>query len=114
MTEYKNLNDNSGIVAYEINDDSIDIEFESGGVYTYTKASVGEVYFHIMIALAIAGAGLNSFINKCVRNLYTKRTPYSNPPAMPTPTVNVNLDRDTAVPVLTELLKSCSVRISLN
>ena len=33
MKEYLNLNGNSGIATYEIHDDYIDIEFESGGIY---------------------------------------------------------------------------------
>lgn len=114
MTAYKNLSGKSGITAYAIGDDYIDVEFNSGGVYRYTEASVGEVHFNVMKALAIAGAGLNSFINKFVRFRYDKRTPYPNPPTTPTDTVKVKLDRDEAVPVITELLKNFDVSISLN
>lgn len=114
MKTYLNLNGNSGIKAYEIHDDYIDIEFESGGIYRYSNISVGETNLAIMKALAIAGAGLNAFINKVVKFRYAKRTPYPHTPTTPTETVKVNLGRDEAVPVLIELLKRFDVNISLN
>ena len=111
-TPYKNLNGNSGIVAYEISDDAIDIEFEGGSVYTYTNSSVGNVCFHAMVALANAGMGLNAFINKYARSKYVNRTAY--PPTPTTEIIKVKLGRDEAVPVLIELLNHFGVNISLN
>ena len=113
MTAYKNLNDNSGIVAYAIGDDYIDVEFNSGGVYRYTEASVGSENFAIMKALAIAGAGLNAFINKYVRFKYANRFGYTNPtPAAEC--VNVTVNPNNAAAVVSELVKSGkSVNISV-
>ena len=115
MQMYGDLNGNSGIVAYEIFHDAIDVEFESGGVYTYTQASVGDVYFSVMATLANAGVGLNAFINKHVRFRYANRRPLNTPPPPPTPAppVCVHVDSENAVPVITQLLKA-GVKVSLN
>ena len=73
MKLYQDLNGNSGIQAYEIFENAIDIQFTSGSVYTYTRQNLGEVNFEVMKALAEAGAGLCRFINK-VRNSYSECT----------------------------------------
>ena len=107
MKDYENFHGNSGIVAYEISEDGsyIDVEFASGGVYTYSKASVGKENLAIMKVLATAGAGLNGFINKYVRNRYAHRSCYPTPttPAAP---VNVTLTPNNAAAVVSELVKS--------
>ena len=72
MKAYKNLTGNSGIIGYRISENSIDIQFVSGGVYTYTRENLGEVNFEVMKALAEAGAGLCGFISK-IRNEYAER-----------------------------------------
>lgn len=72
MKAYKNLGGNSGIIGYQIFENSIDIQFASGSVYTYTKQNLGEVNFEVMKALAEAGAGLCSFISK-IRNAYAEQ-----------------------------------------
>ena len=63
MERYKNLGANSGIIAYEIDDQSITVEFQDGSVYLYTYDSAGAENIERMKKLAIAGEGLNSFIN---------------------------------------------------
>lgn len=63
MERYKNLGGNSGIMAYEIDDQSITVEFQDGSVYLYTYDSAGAENIERMKKLAIAGEGLNSFIN---------------------------------------------------
>ena len=68
MKNYGNGNGNSGIVAYEIGEDYIDIEFRNGGIYRYRKAVIGGLNFLNMKVAAIIGSGLNGFINKFVRN----------------------------------------------
>lgn len=107
MKEYANLHCNSGIAFYEISDDGtyIDVEFASGGIYRYSEASVGSENLAIMKVLATAGAGLNGFINKHVRNRYVSRSHYPKTP--PTPTcVNVSLNPNNAAAVVDEILKS--------
>ena len=72
MARYGNLSRGSGIIAYEIGDNSITVEFEKGKVrnYLYTYASAGIDNIEQMKVLAIAGQGLNSFIDRVVRNHY--------------------------------------------
>lgn len=111
-TEYKNLNGDSGIISYELKPEAIDVEFTTGGVYTYTKASVGEENFAVMTALAIVGAGLNGFINKHVRYKYISRNPDPTPPL--SSRVNVNIRPDEAVAVVSELLKNYDVTLSVS
>ena len=41
MERYKNLSGESGVVAYEIDSDSIKVEFEDGGLYLYKYTSTG-------------------------------------------------------------------------
>ena len=41
MTTYSNRGQNSGISAYEINNDSIIVQFSTGSEYLYTYASAG-------------------------------------------------------------------------
>ena len=110
MKTYNDLNGNSGIVAYEIADDTIDIEFASGGVYTYTRANLGEVNFGIMKALCEAGAGLNAFLNKVRED--AKRNP--NPFTTARQNVKVTLPTNEAVEVVAELLKNFDVTISVS
>ena len=113
MNAYGDLNGNSGITGYSIsdNDEYVDIEYVSGGIYRYTRQRLGDVNFEVLKALAKAGAGLNRFLNK-VRNQYTRYMPKPEP--TPLEPVRVSLNRDDAVPVLTELLKTFGVHISLN
>lgn len=68
MREYRNQNGNSGIIAYEIGDDYIDVQFKNGGIYRYEEATIGRLQFLNMQVLAILGSGLNAFINMFVRN----------------------------------------------
>ena len=69
MKAYRNENGTSGIVAYEIGEDWIDIQFKNGGIYRYEEANIGRLNFVNMQAAAIIGNGLNAFINNFVRNL---------------------------------------------
>ena len=110
MTEYLNVNGNSGIVAYEVFDDAIDVAFESGGVYTYHRDVIGEVHFEVMKALAQAGTGLNAFINKHVRFRYSNRQFNTAPP---TPSISVHVDSENAAAVIAELVRA-GVKVSLN
>jgi hypothetical protein len=76
MPMYRNLNGDSGIVAYEVGQDWIEVEFRQGRerFYTYTSASVGSGNLMTMKQLAERGSGLNSFINTRVpKGYYSKR-----------------------------------------
>ena len=100
MFEYKNLNGNSGITAYEIGENHIDVEFRSGGVYRYTAASVGETHLEVMKALAKVGMGLNGYINTNVRFKYASRR------CLRSENTSVTLTAENAAAVVSELVKS--------
>ena len=73
MVAYKNLNGNSGVAAYDIGPDFIDVKFHNTiKIYQYSYASAGRPNIEHMKKLANEGRGLNSFIMKNVRTLYVK------------------------------------------
>ena len=74
MEKYLNLGGDSGILAYEIGDYYIKVEFpEPHGIYTYSYQRAGRYHVEKMKKLAIDGRGLNTYINKNVRKLYDQR-----------------------------------------
>ena len=73
MERYKNLSGSSGVSAYEIGTDSITVQFNDGWYYLYTNGSAGSGNISQMKQLAIAGRGLNSFINTHVKKLYESK-----------------------------------------
>jgi hypothetical protein len=70
MERYKNLSGKSGILAYELGDDYIKIEFEDGATYLYTYTSTGKENVEAMKALAVQGEGLTTYINQYIRKGY--------------------------------------------
>lgn len=74
MPHYRNLAGDSGVVAYEIGADWIDVQFLNGAVYRYDARSVGRRDLAKMKSLAIAGRGLSSFIATEVRERYASKS----------------------------------------
>jgi len=74
MEKYKNLGGNSGLVAYEFEDDGIKVQFSDGMIYLWTNQSAGADNVEQMKALAVAGRGLNSFIMRRVKNAWASKT----------------------------------------
>jgi len=72
MKAYKNLNGNSGVIAYEMGDGSITVQF-STTTYLYNDQSAGAANIQRMHVLAEAGRGLGSFINTSVRKAYARK-----------------------------------------
>ena len=70
MTDYKNLNGDSGIIAYEIFDTYIRIQFEDEEVYVYSYDKPGEDEVEHMKKLAEEGKGLNTYINQKIRKKF--------------------------------------------
>jgi len=70
MEPYKNLNENSSVHSYEIEEDSITVQFNDGDAYVYNYGSAGSDNVEQMKTLAALGTGLHSFINNKVRNRY--------------------------------------------
>ena len=73
MERYRNLGGDSGVVAYEIGDDSIKVQFSDGSLYLYNYQSAGRHNIEQMKSLAIAGRGLNSFISTVVKKRYASK-----------------------------------------
>jgi hypothetical protein len=70
MQAYMDVDGDSGVAAYEIGEDFIDVQFKKGKTYRYTYASAGQHIIEQMKSLAIAGDGLNSFIMRNARTAY--------------------------------------------
>jgi hypothetical protein len=73
MERYKNLGGNSNVVAYEIGEGAITVQFGDGSVYFYTNQSAGMANIKEMQQLAVAGQGLNSFIGRVVKKGYARK-----------------------------------------
>jgi len=73
METYNDVNGDSGVAGYESGDDYIRVRFKNGSIYLYTYAQPGQNHVEHMITLAVAGDGLNSYINRNVRKSYETR-----------------------------------------
>ncbi|SEC39715.1 hypothetical protein SAMN04490185_1349 [Pseudomonas frederiksbergensis] len=73
MERYKNLSGDSNVVAYELGQGSITVQFASGThkTYIYDSARPGTVMVAEMQRLAVAGRGLNSYIGRVVKGSYS-------------------------------------------
>lgn len=73
MKRYADINGDSGVVAYEIADESITVQFEgTTQLYTYSYASAGQSHIETMKKLAAKGDGLNAYINNNVKFKYVR------------------------------------------
>lgn len=70
MQIYKNLGGNSNIIAFELGDDYIDVQFNKGMIYRYSYISAGILKVNEMKRLALQGYGLNSYIMRNARTNY--------------------------------------------
>lgn len=70
MIEYKNLSGSSGVSAYDIGNGYIRVMFKNGRVYQYSTMRAGNYHVNNMQSLALSGQGLNTYINKYVRDLF--------------------------------------------
>ncbi|MBS0420444.1 MAG: hypothetical protein JSR66_22245 [Proteobacteria bacterium] len=75
MEHYANRSGNSGVVAYEIGQDSIIVKFVDGWRYSYTYESAGTDNVERMKMLAAQGKGLSAFISTTVRNDFAQKLP---------------------------------------
>lgn len=64
MQHYKDLNNDSGIAAYEYSDTSIRVQFKTGEIYEYPESIIGATHFSLMKKLADYGDGLHAYIMK--------------------------------------------------
>jgi hypothetical protein len=73
MKYYSNLDGGSRIHAYEISDDSIKVQFNTGSIYVFTHSSAGYDNIEHMKRLAESGNGLNRFISRNVKDKYSRK-----------------------------------------
>ena len=71
MQKYTDINGDSGIEFYEIDQTSITVWFKRASrSYTYSYSSAGQAHVEEMKRLAANGDGLNAYINRNVKNAY--------------------------------------------
>lgn len=70
---YLNLSGDSGVRGYAIGPQAIAVEFADGSVYLYSADSAGAEAIARMHELARGGRGLNTYINRHVRQAYAER-----------------------------------------
>ncbi len=75
MTPYKDINGDSGVLAYEHGDGWIRVQFKHGGTYEYRSLKIGAAHLSTMKTLAASGDGLNAYINtnSDVKNGYSSK-----------------------------------------
>jgi len=71
MERYRNSGGDSGVSSFEIGADYITVKFSgSFRSYRYSYRKAGQNHVETMKRLARSGNGLNSYINRHVKNLY--------------------------------------------
>ncbi len=73
MTRYTSTDRDTGVVAFQYDNDSITIKFKDGSVYLYTAKITGAAAIADMKALANKGVGLTTYINQHVRYRYQSK-----------------------------------------
>ena len=73
MKPYQGRDGDSGIAAYAYGPGWIDIRFRHGGTYRYDDRHPGAAHVLEMQRLAESGDGLNTYINRFVRDDYADR-----------------------------------------
>ena len=65
MKPYRNLSGKSGVVAYVIGKDFVDVKFKGRDeIYRYSERSAGKDAVEAMKLFAAAGRGLSTFISR--------------------------------------------------
>jgi hypothetical protein len=71
MEIYRNSGGDSGVSSFEIGSDYITVKFSgSFRSYRYSYRKAGHNHVETMKRLARSGSGLNSYINRYVKNLF--------------------------------------------
>ncbi|MCW3078474.1 MAG: hypothetical protein JWO32_3083 [Bacteroidetes bacterium] len=72
MIPYRNISGKSGVLAYEIGDTYIKIEFNNNEVYLYDYNRPGKVQVNKMKFFAVRGKGLSTYISRYVKSFAKK------------------------------------------
>ena len=71
--KYKNLSGKSTVARYELAKDSITIIFADRSTYRYSNQSADPGNISQMKTLAVAGKGLGTFIDKNVKDRFSRK-----------------------------------------
>jgi hypothetical protein len=71
MNFYSNLGGDSNVNSFDIGAEHIKVQFNNSPVYVYTYQSAGTQNIEAMKLLAVAGHGLNGYIQRHVRKSYS-------------------------------------------
>lgn len=73
MIKYADIDNDSNVDSYEINQNSIVVWFNgTQNPYTYSYISAGQHHVEAMKQLAVSGDGLNAYINNNVKFKYVR------------------------------------------
>lgn len=71
MQRYADTDRDSGVQSFKINDSSITVQFKgTSKLYAYSYRRAGQHHVENMKRLALAGDGLNEYINDHVKKSY--------------------------------------------
>jgi len=73
MQRYADHSGRSGIIAFELGEDYLDVRFTSGDVYRYTSRRPGAQDLAHMKELALRGEGLSTFISRHIGVRYDSK-----------------------------------------
>lgn len=68
MKRYKNLEGNSGVTFYEMDEEAITVVFSNGAKYLYNNKTPGKRQVEKMKTLAKNGKGLSTYISRYVKD----------------------------------------------
>jgi hypothetical protein len=70
---YRKAGGNTGVLRYALDADNIQVQFHDGTVYVYDEAVTGRKHVAKMQQLAVAGAGLSTYISQHVHDRYARK-----------------------------------------
>jgi hypothetical protein len=70
---YRKAGGDTGVLRYALEDGAIHVQFRDGTVYLYDDAATGKAHVREMQRLAIAGAGLSTYISQHVHDRYARK-----------------------------------------
>lgn len=73
MKRYKNLEGNSGVSFYAMDEDSIAVVFSNGAKYLYDHKKPGKRQVEKMKTLAKNGKGLSTYISRYVKDNFAAK-----------------------------------------
>jgi hypothetical protein len=70
---YKNLSGDSKVAAFELAKDAVTVRFADASVYRYSNQSADPANVSKMKTLALSGKGLGTFIEKNLKDRYSRK-----------------------------------------